>query len=129
MPISLTLLAGIGLLYIVFGMLSGGRRSKTKTSLGAGSDPAMVKAFRAHANLTEWAPIAVMLIAGMEYLEAPKILVASLAGVYFAARILHSTGILIEGDKPHIFRPIGALGGTIVIAWATIYVALNAGLL
>lgn len=129
MPISLTLLTGMGLLYIVFGMLSGGKRGKTKTSLGAGSDPAMIKAFRAHGNLTEWAPIAVMLIAGMEYLGASTTLVASLAGVYFIARTLHSTGILIEGDKPHIFRPIGALGGTIVIAWATIYVALNAGLL
>lgn len=127
MTISLTLLAGMGLLYIVFGVLAGGKRGKTKTSLGAGTDPDMIKAFRAHGNLTEWAPIAVMLIAGMEYLQASTPLLVSLASVYFVARALHSAGILMEGEKPHIFRAIGALGGTVVIAWATVYVALNAG--
>ena len=127
MTISLTLLAGIGLLYIVFGVLSGSRRGKTKTSLGAGTDPEMVKAFRSHGNLTEWAPIAVMLIAGMEYLGASTTLVASLAGAYFISRTLHSAGIFLEGEKPNKLRAIGALGGTVVIAWATVYVGLNAG--
>lgn len=129
MPITLTLLAGIGLLYIAFGMLAGKTRGATKTSLGAGTDPQMIKAFRAHGNLIEWAPIAIMLIGGMEYLGAPSLLVGSLAGVYFVARALHSTGIYIEGDKPNILRPIGALAGTFVIAWGVVYVGLNAGLL
>ncbi len=127
MTISLTLLAGIGLLYIIFGINVGVIRGKTNTNIGVGEDHNLMLAIRAHGNLAEWAPIAVMLIGAMEYLGASKAMVASLAGAYFIARILQSVGILKEGEKPHPFRIAGALGNVVTIIWASVYVFLNAG--
>lgn len=127
MPISLTLLAAVGILYIVFGMIVGMARGKSQTSIGLGDDPKLLLASRAHGNLTEWAPIPLMLIAGMEYLDAPITMLASLAIGYFIARVLQSVGILMEGEKPHPFRVIGAIGNLVVILWGSVYLGLYAG--
>ncbi len=127
MPISLTLLAAVGILYIVFGAIVGATRGKTNTNIGLGDDKRLLLASRAHGNLTEWAPMALMLIAAMEYLGASTVMLASLAGGYFITRILQSVGILKEGEKPHPFRVIGAMGNMITILWGSIYVGLYAG--
>ena len=127
MPISLTLLAAVGILYIIFGAIVGVARSKTKTNIGLGDDKRMLLANRAHGNLTEWAPMPLMLIAAMEYLGASTTMLASLAVGYFAARVLHSVGILKDSEKAHPFRVIGAVGNLIVIVWGSVYVGLNAG--
>lgn len=127
MPISLTLLAAVGILYIVFGMIVGMARGKSKTSIGLGDDKRLLLASRAHGNLTEWAPIPLMLIGGMEYLGAQTTMLASVALGYFIARVLQSVGILMEGEKPHPFRVIGAVGNLVVILWGSVYVGLYAG--
>lgn len=129
MPISLTLLAAVGILYIIFGVIVGLARGKAKTSIGPGEDRNLMLAIRAHGNLTEWAPVALMLIAAMEYLGGSSMLVGATASVYFIARILHSVGILRETEKPHPFRFIGAIGNLLTIVWSSIYVGLNAGLI
>ncbi len=127
MPISLTLLAAVGILYIVFGAIVGATRSKTKTNIGLGDDKRLLLANRAHGNLAEWAPIPLMLIAAMEYLGASTVMLTSLAVGYFTARVLQSVGILKDDEKPHPFRVIGAVGNLIVIVWGSIYVGLYAG--
>ena len=127
MPISLTLLAAVGILYIVFGAIVGVTRGKTKTNIGLGDDKRLLLANRAHGNLAEWAPIPLMLIGGMEYLGASTTMLASLAIGYFIARVLHSVGILKDNEKPHPFRVIGAVGNLIVIVWGSVYVGLYAG--
>jgi len=129
MPISLTLLAAVGILYIIFGAIVGITRGKTKTNIGLGDDERMLLANRAHANMAEWAPIPIMLIAGMEYLDAPNTMLTSLAGGYLVTRAMHSVGILKGGEKPHPFRVIGAIGNMITIVWGSIYVGLYAGAL
>ncbi len=127
MPISLTLLAAVGILYIIFGAIVGVTRGKTKTNIGLGDDERLLLANRAHGNLAEWAPIPLMLIAGMEYLGASTVMLTSLAVGYLATRILHSVGILKGGKKPHPFRIIGAVGNLITIVWGSVYVGLYAG--
>lgn len=129
MPISFSLLAAIGLVYIAFGINVGVKRSKTKTNIGPGDDRTLMLAIRAHGNLAEWAPVAVMLIAAMEYLGASTGMLTALAGGYLLARILHSAGILMESEKPHPFRVVGALGNVITVLWGSIYVGLYAGAL
>jgi len=127
MPISLTLLAAVGILYIIFGAIVGATRGKTKTNIGLGDDKRLLLANRAHGNLTEWAPMPLMLIAAMEYLSASTVMLTSLAVGYFIARVLHSVGILKDSEKPHPFRVIGAVGNLITIVWGSVYVALYAG--
>lgn len=127
MPISLTLLAAVGILYIIFGAIVGVTRGKTKTNIGLGDDKRLLLANRAHGNLTEWAPMPLMLIAAMEYLGASTVMLTSLAVGYFIARVLHSVGILKDSEKPHPFRVIGAVGNLITIVWGSVYVALYAG--
>lgn len=127
MPISLTLLGAVGILYIVFGAIVGMTRGKTKINIGLGDDKRLLLASRAHGNLAEWAPIPLMLIGGMEYLGAPTTMLASLAIGYFITRVLHSVGILKDSEKPHPFRVIGAVGNLVVILWGSVYVGLYAG--
>lgn len=128
MPITLTLVAFIGLLYLAFGVNVGIVRARTKTLLGPGDDPKLMRAIRAHGNLAEWAPIAILLIAAMEYSEAPTVMVAGLAGAYAFARICHGIGLIREYGPPHPLRAVGAFTNILVVTWGSVYVLANAGL-
>ena len=136
MPVTLTLLAGLAFLYIAFGANVGVNRARSKILIGLGDDRRLLLANRAHGNITEWAPIAVMLIGALEYLDASRTLVAALAAVYFISRACHSLGILRESSeqypphaagasgKPHPLRATGAVGGTAVIAWCAVHILI-----
>lgn len=125
MPITFSLLAGIGLLYLAFGLNVGIVRARTKTLLGPGDDPRLMRAIRAHGNLAEWAPLAMMLVAAMEYAGAATVMVSALAAAYLAARICHGIGLLREYGKPHPLRAIGAFTNILVVAWGSIYLLLG----
>ena len=121
MHITITLIAALGLIYLAFGINVGIVRAKTNTLLGPGDDPHLMRAIRAHGNLAEWAPIALFLIAALEYSSAPTQMVAGLAGAYGTARVLHGIGLINEFGKPHPLRAIGAFTNVIVVAWCSLY--------
>ena len=79
-------------LRLAFGVI-GLRRGK-RISLGDGDDEALARASRAFGNLTEYAPIMLVLLACLELNAAPGWLVASLAIPFLAGRILHPMGLI-----------------------------------
>lgn len=68
-------------------------RRKHGVSLGDGDHKDLNHAIRAHANLIEYAPMALILIGCLELNRAPAWLVAVLAFVFVIGRILHSIGM------------------------------------
>jgi len=125
MQITFTLAAMIALLALALGINVGRLRGRHKVFLGNSDHVDLFRAQRAHGNLIEWAPIVILLIGAMEYMGADKILLIALGETYFIARICHAFGVILEKDKPHPLRAIGALGNVIILVWASIYILTN----
>ena len=105
-------------------------RKRNEISVGDGENEVLLRAIRTHGNLTEYAPIALILIACMELNNAPWLLTAILATAFVVGRILHPMGMKI-GDGSINLRANGmkltllsliALGASnlIVLAWRLI---------
>ena len=76
-------------------------------SLGAGDNDELEKAIRSHANLTEWAPIGLLLIVILELNSAPFWLVAPPAIAFVAGRMLHPKGLLSNSESSLKKRTLG----------------------
>jgi uncharacterized membrane protein YecN with MAPEG domain len=68
-------------------------RQRARVSLGAGGDEALERAIRAHANLAEYAPLGVLLIALAEMNGAPPWWIHVTGAVLVVARCLHAWGL------------------------------------
>ncbi len=118
LPVITAVTAGAILLLLMVLMVNVGRhRGRTRTLLGEGTDPALQRAIRVHANLAENAAAFLVGFALLEMLGGHAILVASLCGTFVAARIVHAIG-LSRTDAPNAGRFLGALG-TLVIGLIT----------
>ncbi|MCJ9428446.1 MAPEG family protein [Kordiimonas marina] len=126
MHITFITAAFTGLLYALLGLQVGRMRGVTKTSLGMGDDPRLMKAVRAHANLTEWAPITLIVLGASESLGAGYLEMMILGVGFFAARVLHAWGLLTETDKPNALRSLGAMGTAVILLWASVHTLILA---
>ena len=68
-------------------------RWKYKTSLGVGTDPAMERAVRVHANFVEYVPLAHLLMALAEANGALRASLHAAGTVLLASRLLHAWGL------------------------------------
>jgi len=68
-------------------------RQKYDVSIGDGDHEDLFRAIRAHANLTEYAPIALILLACLEINRAPLWIVSILAAMFIIGRLLHPVGM------------------------------------
>jgi hypothetical protein len=99
--------AGIlGLLTAVLGLNVARMRGRKRVSLGDGGDPEMTKAIRAHGNLIEWVPIALLLIWLLHGPYGDRT-VAVLSVLLVIARLAHAGGLLG-------FVPRGRVAGAII---------------
>ncbi len=94
------------------------RRSR-KVGLGAGQHHDLEKAIRAHANLIEYAPLALILIALLELNAAPAWQLHSLGATLVVARLLHAWG-LSHHSGISFGRAVGMLGTMLVILAAAL---------
>jgi len=99
--------AFIAIFQIVLMMTVGLSRGKNGIPFGDGGDDIMLRKIRRHGNLTENAPIFLILLALLELTSGPQSAVAGFAGLFIVARLSHA--IALSGG-PGITRPIGALG-------------------
>lgn len=68
-------------------------RKRENIGLGSNGNDVLERTCRAHANLTEWAPIGLLLIAVLELNGAPFWLVALPSVAFLAGRMLHPNGM------------------------------------
>ncbi|TNE63241.1 MAG: hypothetical protein EP335_10245 [Alphaproteobacteria bacterium] len=126
MQITFITAAFIGFLFVGLGLHVGRMRGVAKTSLGMGEDPRLFRAIRAHANLAEWAPMVLILMAATESLGASRLEMLVLGISFFVARVLHAWGIFIEKDRPTPFRAIGALVTALILLWTGVHTLIMA---
>ncbi|MBL6458469.1 MAPEG family protein [Belnapia sp. T6] len=98
LPVTALYAALLGLLYGVLTLLVVRARFGSGVMLGMGEDRRLHRAVRAHANFTEFVPLALLLIALNEGLRVSTFLLHGLGMVLVLARVLHAIGISREPD-------------------------------
>jgi len=81
-------------------------RIENQVALGDGGVMDLQRAVRAHGNLAEYAPFALLLMALLEFNGLPAWQLHLLGGIFIAARVAHAYGILGAHQTP---RAMGAL--------------------
>ncbi|KNZ32175.1 MAG: hypothetical protein AD742_13860 [Methylibium sp. NZG] len=99
LPVTLTTAALCASLQVALTALVTSRRIQAGISFLDGGDTTLTRRMRAHGNLTETAPLALLMIGFLEVTAAPRSLLLALAGLLVAGRLLHATGVLRRGDS------------------------------
>lgn len=81
------------LIMLVLGMLVVRARVKTRTEIGDGDNPLMVGPLRAHANNTEYVPMAIILMMIMYALGEGAIVLHVVGATLTLGRLLHGFGL------------------------------------
>lgn len=114
LPVSLTTAAACAALQLALSALVILRRSQTGISLLDGGDTLLTRRMRAHANLTETAPICLLLLALLELAGAPRGLLLTAAGLLITGRLLHASGLIYQGDN--WARPVGMVATLLALS-------------
>lgn len=118
--ITLPLISGyaaafLGIMQVALMLTVGLTRTSSGISLGDGGDENLLRKIRRHGNLTENAPIFLILLGFLEISGGPQMAVIGFAALFVVARISHAFA-LSSANAPLIARAIGALGTIIGIA-------------
>jgi len=90
-------------------------RFRTRIPFGVGEDRGLTSASRAHGNLAENAPIALILIGLLESGGADRQILGYAAGAFVAARVLHAMGLYMQsGGPPPAPRAIGVVATLLI---------------
>ncbi|WP_417451862.1 MAPEG family protein [Kordiimonas sp.] len=123
MTITLITASFLGLLLIYLSFNVSKHRGRAKVSIGDGGDDQLAHAIRAHGNLIEFAPMALILLGLLEYQGLTPIIVIVLGAAFVLGRLMHGlTFGKFEGRNPYRFW------GTI-LTWLVILIACVLGLL
>ena len=100
MPIT-ALVAGIfALLIVPLSIQVSLRRAKANAVFGDAGDETLRRRVRAHGNFIEYAPLAVIVLALVEYRGAATSMVWSLALGFVFSRVAHAIGLLFTSTPP-----------------------------
>jgi uncharacterized membrane protein YecN with MAPEG domain len=107
--------AGIcGLLLVVLYVRISQRRLATKIGVGSGDDAELKQRVRAHGNLVESAPLALILLYLIEQSGLSAMYVHALGATFIAARIAHAQGMSTTTGRS-AGRFYGSLGTVILL--------------
>lgn len=114
-------ICGLMLIFMKFKVI--GQRIKTQTMFGAGEDDKMQMVRGAHANLTENAPIALILIALLEMTGVHHWALTGLAALFLVARALHIYGMYQHHSAGVLrIRQIAVMGTSISIIGMALWI-------
>ena len=114
MEITLLYTSLLTILAIFLALRNGLIRGKTKTMLGEGDSPELLQSIRAHGNLMEHAPIALILLLLLEMQGIADWKLHLIGSSFFLCRILHAYGITISRESTP-YRVVGALGSWVLM--------------
>jgi len=126
MPLTITLISAASLAFINIWLAVRVMvvRYRGQISIGHGGDSLAETRMRAHANFTEYVPIALILMGLIELQGGNGTLLWAIGVALVVSRILHPFGM--ERPVPNVFRAGGfllTLGATLVLAaWAALIV-------
>ena len=120
MEITLLYTSLLTILAIFLALRNGLIRGKTKTMLGEGDSSELLQSIRAHGNLMEHAPIALILLLLVEMQGVEDWKLHLLGSSFFLCRILHAYGITISRESTP-YRVVGALGSWVLMLGMSVY--------
>lgn len=103
-----------GILLVVLYVRISQRRLATKIGVGSGGDEELEQRVRAHGNLVESAPLALILIYLIEQTGLGSMYVHALGAIFIAARLAHAQGMSSTTGRS-AGRFYGSLGTVILI--------------
>lgn len=127
LPITALTAAICAIMMFLTAFETGMKRAKAKAAFGdAGGDTELVAAMRSHGNLTENAPIVIIMIGLLELADAHHWTLTGIAVFFLFARACHIYGLhqpvqTEPSIRPHWTRALGVMGTWLVmlalIAW------------
>jgi uncharacterized membrane protein YecN with MAPEG domain len=84
------------------------RGAQNQLEPGAMGDATLTRAIRAHGNFTEYAPLALLLLLVLAWLNAPVSLIHGLGAAFLVGRIAHAFGMM-KATHPNAIRFAGNL--------------------
>lgn len=121
-PVSAVFAAILGVLLVVLALQVSRFRLRYKKGMGCNDDPAFEAAIRAHANLAEYGPLGLIMLAIAELNGVASGMIYWVGLAFVLGRILHAFGMINGQGRPHKARMLGVL-----LTWLSILVI--AGLL
>ena len=106
--------AAIAFLQVALMMRVGLTRARSGVGIGDGGSETMALLIRSHGNLTENAPLFLILLALSELAGAAPWVITSLAAGFVVARLAHAVA-LSTTSGPHPLRVVGAMGTVLTI--------------
>ncbi|MEZ0242225.1 MAG: MAPEG family protein [Sphingomonas sp.] len=102
--------AALAILLVLLALDTIRNRFRTRLSFGLGDDPRLTSASRAHGNLTENAPIVLILLGLLEIGGADRQILTWVAGAFVVARVFHVIGLYTPSKgPPPLPRAIGVV--------------------
>jgi uncharacterized protein len=120
MPVAIVgFYAGLNaLIVLTLAVLVVRQRGRTKTLFGAGENPALQQAIRAHGNITEYAPLILLLLLVLALLDLGALWLHALGIALTLGRVLHAWGLSTNPGTS-----LGRSAG-ILLTWVTLAAAL-----
>jgi len=116
-PVTAVFAAALGLLLVVLSLLVSRYRLRLKQNLGVSEDIDFQATVRAQANLVEYAPIGLIMLAIAELNGVSGTLIYWTGLGFVVGRLLHAFGMINGGGGPHMARMAG-----ILLTWLAILV-------
>ncbi|WP_323750545.1 MAPEG family protein [Marinobacter sp.] len=117
-PITAVFAAAIGILLLVLSVMAVRFRLKYQIGMGVNDDPVFQATVRAHANLVEYAPIGLIMLAIAELNGVSSTWVYWTGMALVLGRILHAFGMIKGKGRTHKARLVG-----MVLTWLSILMA------
>lgn len=122
LPITLATLGIAAFVNLWLGVRTMRVRLRDKVLLGDGGNDSLLACMRAQANFIEYTPIVLLLIAGIELVRGPSMLLGAAAVVFLIGRLLHPFGM--QGSVwPRQIGAITTLGVTALLAGYAILIS------
>ena len=114
----------IALIYVTLSVRTLRLRHRFKVGIGDGEQPLLARAVRAHANFSEYVPIALLLIYFVEVGDIASIWIHALCAPLLLGRFVHAYGIS-QVEEDYRFRVFGmALTLTVIIVSSLLLIAV-----
>ena len=118
--------AALALLLVILAVNTIRMRMKHRVAYGDAGQHGLTSAIRAHGNLTEYAPIGLILIGLLEFGGANRTALAAVAAGFVLARVLNAVGLYNPPGPPKPARSIGIVATLAILlglaVWLTIRV-------
>ena len=114
MDITLLYPSLLTILAIFLAIKVGMNRVETKTMTGEGESSKLLQSIRAHGNLIEYAPLALILLAMLEMQNLSDSMLHLCGSLFFLARISHAYGVSISRESTP-YRLVGAVGTWLIM--------------